>query len=450
MLTLSKLVDPAAGRQQRAIYADPEIYRQEMERIFGRCWLFLVHESQIPAYGDYVRTFMGEDEVLVVRQRDMSIKAFLNTCTHRGNRLCRADRGNARAFICNYHGWGFAPDGTLSSVPLEREVYFCELDKSRHKLVPVDRVDSYKGLVFGCFDQDGPSLVDYLGDARWYMDVWLDAMPGGTALLGSAQKVELPTNWKLPVENVSGDGYHLGWAHAGAMKAVQSLDFSGFAAGNSSVNLEGGVSIAGLNGHSVLATLDGKSGYAFYPDPTEAIRYLDENRSSVVNRLGRIRGEQLWGSNLNFTIFPNLQFLTGLNWFRIYHPKGPGKIEQWTWAMVEKAMPDKLQQQILKNQLMTFGPAGLFDNDDGDNLAACTEQSRGWRTAQMDVYTNMAIGRSGRRFGMPGDIATGIISEHNQRHFYRRWQEHMAAKSWSEVPAYNVNSLGVDDELARN
>lgn len=437
----SDLVSPAAGRQRRAIYADPQVYAQEMERIFGRCWLFLAHESQLPDPGDFLRTFMGEDEVLVVRQTDRTIKAFLNTCTHRGNRLCRADRGNARGFACNYHGWAFGLDGALAAVPLEKEVYFCEIDKARHHLVPVDQVASYKGLVFGCFDPEAPSLEDYLGDMRWYLDVALDAMPGGMALIGTTQKVAMATNWKLPVENVSGDGYHLGWAHAGAMKAVQSLDFSGFAVGNTSVNLEGGMSVAGLNGHSVLATLDGKSGYSFYPDPRAALAYLEEHRARVVERLGSFRGERLWGSNVNFTIFPNLQFLTGLNWLRLYQPRGPGRIEQWTWAVVEQAMPDALKQQILENQTLTFGPAGLFDNDDGDNLASCTEQSRGWRTGQMEVHTHMALGHSGVRPGLPGDIAMGVISEHNQRHFYRRWQEHMAARTWSEVPRYNVNGL---------
>ena len=93
-------------------------------------------------------------------------------------------------------------------------------------------------------------------------------------------------------------------------------------------------------------------------------------------------------------MFPNLQILPGLNWLRVYHPKGPAKVEQWTWAMVEKDMPDEVKTMILDNQCLTFGTAGLFDNDNGDNLAACTEQSRGWRTAQMDLYTHMALGRS--------------------------------------------------------
>ncbi|MGQ0696853.1 MAG: aromatic ring-hydroxylating oxygenase subunit alpha [Panacagrimonas sp.] len=436
------LFDFRTGRQSRRMYSDEQVYQLELERIFGRCWLFLAHDSQIPRPGDYLRTFMGEDEVLVVRQKDQSVRAFLNTCTHRGNRLCRADRGNARAFTCNYHGWSFTADGALAGVPLEKEAYFGELDRSKHGLVPVAQVQSYKGLIFGNFDPAAPSLSDYLGDLKWYLDVWLDAMPGGSALVGETQKIDFPTNWKFPVENVCGDGYHLGWAHHAAMQAVQTGELAGLTAGNSDpTGLDMGMSVAGLNGHMVLAALDGQSGYAFYPKPKPILDYLAANRGQVGERLGATRANKLWGSQLNITVFPNLQILPGLNWLRVYHPKGPSRVEQWTWAMIEKDMPDEVKTMILDNQCLTFGPAGLFDNDDGDNLAACTEQSRGWRTAQMDLYTHMALGHSGQREGFPGHIATGLVSEQNQRYFYRRWQELTGASSWKDVPSYHVNRL---------
>ncbi|MFX8195566.1 aromatic ring-hydroxylating dioxygenase subunit alpha, partial [Acinetobacter baumannii] len=93
-------------------------------------------------------------------------------------------------------------DGALAGVPLENEAYFGELDRSKFGLVPVAQVAEYKGLIFGCFDAKAPSLEDYLGDAKFYLDVWLDAMPGGTSLVGETQKMVLNTNWKLPVENV--------------------------------------------------------------------------------------------------------------------------------------------------------------------------------------------------------------------------------------------------------
>ncbi|WP_258318248.1 Rieske 2Fe-2S domain-containing protein, partial [Escherichia coli] len=83
----------------------------------------LTHETAIPNAGDFVTARMGQDEVIVVRQKDRSIKAFLNACRHRGARVCPVEAGNARGFVCNYHGWSYATDGALTAVPFEQELY---------------------------------------------------------------------------------------------------------------------------------------------------------------------------------------------------------------------------------------------------------------------------------------------------------------------------------------
>ena len=98
------LVDAERGLVSRRIFIEPEIYEQELAQIFARCWLFLCHESQIPHPGDFFSTYMGEDPVLVVRDSEGQVGAFLNVCHHRGNRLCRTDVGNATTFTCAYHG----------------------------------------------------------------------------------------------------------------------------------------------------------------------------------------------------------------------------------------------------------------------------------------------------------------------------------------------------------
>src|SRR5215510_13335412 len=140
---LDELVDLERGEVDRRVYSDPEIFELEMERIFGRAWLFLAHESQIPERGDFVEAVMGRDNVLVVRQKDGSIRAMLNSCAHRGNAVCRAEEGNARSFLCTYHGWSYGIDGSLKGVPGFKDFYDGELVKAEHGLPQIAQVDSY-------------------------------------------------------------------------------------------------------------------------------------------------------------------------------------------------------------------------------------------------------------------------------------------------------------------
>jgi 3-phenylpropionate/trans-cinnamate dioxygenase subunit alpha len=165
---LGSLVDCERGLVSRRIFIEPEIYEDELKQIFACCWLFLCHDTQIPLPGDFFTTYMGEDPVLVLRDSDGQVHAFLNICRHRGNRLCRADSGNAASFTCADHGWTYRNDGRLTGVPYLKEAYHNELDRGRWGLVSVAQLDNYKGLWFATFDPEAPTLRAYLGEMAWY------------------------------------------------------------------------------------------------------------------------------------------------------------------------------------------------------------------------------------------------------------------------------------------
>jgi phenylpropionate dioxygenase-like ring-hydroxylating dioxygenase large terminal subunit len=149
---IDELVSLERGEVDRRIYSNLVIFELGMERIFARAWLFLCHESQIPEPGDFFQSVMGRDNALVARQKDGSIKAMLNTCAHRGNAICRAEGGNAKSFLCTYHGWSYGIDGRLNGVPGFNTFYSGELDKSRHGLAQIAQVANYNGFIFGTHD----------------------------------------------------------------------------------------------------------------------------------------------------------------------------------------------------------------------------------------------------------------------------------------------------------
>lgn len=95
--------DPQSGTLDRRVFADQALYDLEMKNIFARAWNFMCHESHIPNPGDYFINYIGEDQVIVVRDKQGEVQVLLNTCRHRGNALCRAEQGNAKSFVCSYH-----------------------------------------------------------------------------------------------------------------------------------------------------------------------------------------------------------------------------------------------------------------------------------------------------------------------------------------------------------
>jgi len=417
----NRLVDDGNGLVSRRIFIEPEIYEQELERIFARCWRYLCHETQIPRPGDFLTTYMGEDPVLVVRDNDGRVHAFLNVCRHRGNRLCRADAGNAASFTCAYHGWTYRNDGRLVGVPYLKEAYHGELERDRWGLMPVAQLDDYKGLYFATFDPQAPPLPDYLGAMTWYLDTFFDRREGGIELIGGVHKWIMPCNWKFPAENFAGDGYHVPWSHISAVRTGSGGDF------RVKPDAEGRALSLG-NGHSIMTV-----GPDMVADPpaAEILAYEEQILPEMKQRLG---ARLQVGKPIAGTVFPNFSMLRPTSrTIRVWHPRGPDKTEVWAWIFVDKAAPPEVKKALRLAGARVFGPGGTFEQDDMDNWQGCTQTARG--AVARRALLNYEMGLGDERFDEElGAWASGYrYSESNHRRFYRRWAQLMAADSRGEI-----------------
>ncbi|MDD2948879.1 MAG: aromatic ring-hydroxylating dioxygenase subunit alpha, partial [Rugosibacter sp.] len=345
--------------------------------------------------------------------------------------------GNTRSFVCSYHGWAYGIDGSLQGVPLEKEVYSNQLDKSTHGLVEVALVDSFCGFVYGCFDPAAPSLREFMGEAAWYLEAWMGA-PGGTELIGPPSRSILNCNWKTPGENFIGDMYHVGWTHASSTQVLFSQSPLMALQGNASLPAPAevmGMHYTSRSGHGAAITYGGRGGLYTTAHENEMLaQWLAQQTPKVAERLGAVRAK-LYNSAWDGTIFPNNSFLVGPNTFKVWLPRGPGSIEALTWTWVEKDMPTELKRVIARNMNQTFGTAGMLESEDADNMESMTQSNDGLVTRRGTLNAQMGMGKEREDAEMPGVVSDAMINELSHRGFYRYYQEMLVAESWDELRA---------------
>lgn len=409
-------VRPEEGAVPAFLFSDPDIYRLEMERIFARCWLFVAHESEVPAPGDYVTRAMGEDPVIVARGEDGAIRVMLNVCRHRGMRICRADLGNSSHFRCPYHGFTYKNTGELIGVPFEKELYSGALVKDRMGLLQA-RVETHAGLIFATFGERAGTLADYLGPMAWYLD--LLAGRAEMEVVGPPHRHELRANWKLPAENFASDAYHTMHTHA----SIAEIGLT-----PSATWAKDGYHVAAGNGHGVM--IGAPTRRFIFSEALRPVfrRRLAPEQYALLERMAHMPG----------TVFPNLSFLVSavtlkdrfvshtelLQW----QPKGPDRIDVHTWLLMEKDAPPEERERSRQAFIVTFGPSGMLAQDDSENFTGITQNSRGPVARRLALNYEMGLGAGAPVAGVgPGQVLEGKYNEANARGFYRRWLELMRA-----------------------
>ena len=416
------LVNEDATLISRRCWSDPDVYELEKRGIFGKAWLLLGHESQIPEPGDFVQACMCETPIIVARGPDGRIHANINSCSHRGLPVCRADRGNAKSFVCPYHAWSYAVTGELQSIPQDRYVEH-KPDRSQLGLEPVPRLDPWRGLIFGSFDPEIEPLADYLGDMRWYLDALFDRFDDGIAFVGSPQRWVIDANWKLPMENQLGDVNHGPFLHAGTIPPEA----------NRSV-FEYGLSVVTAPGHGATfrlmpedAPLEevafGFEGLASLLGGPEVHEYLREVHHRSEERVGALRARM---KGLTYGVYPNLSFLWSNTAFKVSHPRGPRKVEYWSYAVVPADAPDALKKVLRGNHTAFFGPGGILEQEDSE---AWMQQLQGSSIDFADhrpYFYGLGLNEEKPHPDLPGLVSV-TANEFYARSFFQRWRDALLA-----------------------
>ncbi len=432
MPDLNGLVQP--DRVHRSLYTDREVFELELERVFGRAWLFVGHDSQVRNPGDFYCTRLGRQAVIMVRGGDGKVRVLHNRCAHRGLTVCQEEHGSAKFFRCAYHGWTYAPDGKLISLPL-KEGYGPGFDRdiAEFGLRPVARVQSYRGFVFASLAAEGPSLDDHLGPIKTSFDDMVDRAPDGEIeVAGGIFKHYYDGNWKLYIENVN-DLLHPRFVHESSIDSASRQDRTAHNDG------AGDIAVRQMMQNAVLAQIWDKvnvwtfaHGHSFMGDYHDDKRLLGDGKDPVFaeyyaaleRRHGAARARAILEvSRFNTIVYPNLTFQSQFRQLRVIHPIAADRTEVQVFSFRLKGAPDRMFHDTVWFANAINSPASQILTDDLEVYrraqAGLGNHGHEW------VYLARGAGRDVRdNIGERGDHGTSEIHIRNQ---FKAWLAMMTA-----------------------
>lgn len=387
------------------VFTDARVFALEQERIFrGPHWSFAGLEVELPEAKSFKSTYIGDTPVVVTRDGDGKLHAWVNRCAHRGALVCRDRRGKADAFTCVYHQWAYDAVGNLKGVPFRRGVAGqggmpADFDMKEHSLTPL-RVAAYRGLIFVTFATEGAvePLEQYLGTEVCAMLDRIFARP--VELLGDERQV-MHGNWKLYSENTR-DAYHGSLLHLfhatfGLYRSTQK--------GSCRMDAQGR--------HSLLVATKDETKDA---SATQGLRTYQEGQFSLEDP-SLLAGKPDFADSTSLVImaiFPNLVVHQIANSLAIRHivPKSVNEMELvWTYFGFADDTPEARSSRL--KQMNLVGPGGLISMEDGEAVEIVQKAI----VRDGDAKSYIAMGGRG---GVPQDNLVSeapIISLWN---YYRR------------------------------
>jgi phenylpropionate dioxygenase-like ring-hydroxylating dioxygenase large terminal subunit len=436
--TLATLVQ--SDRVHRSVYTDPALFELEMDRVFGRAWLILGHESQVASPGEYFTTRMGREPVIVVRKPDNGIAVLVNRCAHRGAMVCAEGKGRltgqGERFVCPYHGWSYDAEGALRAVPFSSGYAKEKLEALGLRRVP--RVASYRGFIFASLSPSGPALEDFLGAARASFDDLVDRAPGGELeVAGGVFKHVYNGNWKLMLENHL-DGAHPAWVHASSVAVARGAPDPGPPGKERYFDIavrqmrQNGAPDAVWESIGMWTTPHGHGYMGDYHSDDRLVAGLgnpafDQYRNVLIGKVGEKEADRILRVTLwNTIVYPNCSFMSQFRQLRIVHPLAVDRSVVYTYSLRMKQAPREMFRDTVAFANVVNGTGSWVLTDD---LEVYERLQRGLGSGAVEwVY----LGR-----GHGGDIeesaglkrgATGT-SEIYIRAQMRAWLDYMTASA---------------------
>lgn len=362
LIATSVIEDKKNGNYKvdRKAFTDEEIYELEMKHIFEGNWIYAAHESQLPKRNSYYTFFAGRRSVILTRDNDGNLNAFINACSHRGATLCRDKKGSRPTFVCPFHGWSFKTNGKLiKAAKPEGAGYPEEFDcEGKKDLKRINKLEVYRGFIFISLNEDVQDLSEHLGDSKTFIDLLVDQSPEGLEVLKGSSTYTYDGNWKLQAEN-GADGYHIDTVHWNYVATNKRRDEGIGHTGHEAMDVGGLTDKGGFysfeNGHVVL--------WGQWKNPKTRPNYpkLEEFSSAY----GSEKAHWMVGRSRNLCLYPNVFLMDQLSTqIRVYRPLSVNKTEVTIYCFAPIGESDEKRAHRIRQYEDFFNATGMATPDD--------------------------------------------------------------------------------------